>query len=1302
MKRLLLLSVFALVAVVLGGFFAARQVAQSSNVVGTEPLLSAAPSDPLFPPMYQEPTFSIEDGGPSSWMGGGGFNPADILFNAGAPQVCIPCMNLGLTGCTPPNPPPPGTLYDDLDALSYGADFGAYASEDGYLGFSVDYGSTGLLGTGVNNETVGCPIPEPQADEFVTNLAVDTFGNGANLQFADGDGVASCANPPAWPLGLVEPPPVGQPSDDLDAIGEKDCWEIDFDLNGILDRFAYFSLTPASPTLPMIAVLPTGRPATAADILTYVGAPAGVPWVYATEEILGLGPAGGDDVNGLCLADTGMDDYFDPVGMSGKIDYLFYTVAAGSASIPGVVPDAATIMYVPAPGVAIPVDTATALGLVPADDVDAIKCIKGLVDISIDDYYVTLPDGTLVYEGDPAPDVPLTVSEWTDFSMTEVKQYYPVDEELSPPSVTSQVAWAVIGPPPGQLNVRFNAQPGDICTDDSGAPVPCGEGGVAGVPWDPGSLPNPPPAGVDSCLDGIDNDTDGLTDLADPDCVDIYDVHFGLALAAGAPTAVVRDVQFHCKEPGEFPVTFENIEAPLGADDISPDNNEGYIDVNIVCEPPVQPHYDCYLTIGGIDPPDIVRLETQLGVEESVEVGLGELLCLPAIKTMPGGDPEGTLDITHLRAFRIDEPPPDKVVNISTQFGDFENVELGYARYLMSPTSKEVIEPPGGYYPSTPEPHYKCYGAYAQNDVPSLLLQDQFNPQGWPTYANVLEYLCLPAGKNEAPIPDAPHLACFASDLYSDYDYIVSLETQFGPEVAEAFGGVQDGLLCVPAEKEVVEATPTPTPTNTPTPTPTPTNTPTATPTEGPSVPENPSFSIERPGPSAQPLGPIDPADVMTYSPYGPAVPCPALGLVACGGGDDIDAFSIWGDFDQPPPDGLHWLAFSVANGSVGAAGTAVNGEHMCIGSTGAEPEADEFQSKGFGDNKQVFDGNGAACDGNAGVTMNLIEPAGDDLDALDDDTPLTAPPVAYFSLDPASPSLGMMMGTPADIFASNFAGAAWLYAPFAALGLTPTDDVDALCIQDGGNPNVFDNPDMVFFSLAKGSPTLTAMGLSAADVLMVPFGAPAPVMFMPAAALGLNPALDDLDALKCYQQPVWHDADGNGLIDEWEAQQSCGPLTVGADWDGDLLPDDVEFAMGTDPCWKDTDWDGCGDSEEPAGAPSPKPGATGAYDPLLFWDYYDVPVPSLKVGAGTYSASITMADVLAVLSYVGEKAGTAGYEADLNGNTVRDGIEYDRSPSSVPNPPWEANPPNNAVTMADVLAVLAQVGLKCTLGQHS
>jgi hypothetical protein len=61
----------------------------------------------------------------------------------------------------------------------------------------------------------------------------------------------------------------------------------------------------------------------------------------------------------------------------------------------------------------------------------------------------------------------------------------------------------------------------------------------------------------------------------------------------------------------------------------------------------------------------------------------------------------------------------------------------------------------------------------------------------------------------------------------------------------------------------------------------------------------------------------------------------------------------------------------------------------------------------------------------------------------------------------------------------------------------------------------------------------------------------------------------------------------------------------------------------------------------------------------------------------------------------------------DLDGNTTNDippplhqieeGVKYDRSPSPGANPPWDAGPPNGAVNMQDVLAVVAQVGLNCT-----
>ncbi len=779
MRRLTVLSVVAFVAVAVGGLLAAREVAQSSNTVGTSPLMSVAPSDPLFPPLEQWPTFSVEDNGPSTPNGGGPYDPADILWNPGGPpMVCIPCVNLGLTGCSPATMPP--GPYDDLDALTYGADFGAYPSEDGYLGFSVDVGSTGQPGTGVNNEVVGCAVaPEPEADEFVTQL------DGNNLQYFDGDGFPACANPPAPAIGLVEP------GDDLDALGEKDCWEIDGDQDYILDRFAFFSLTPASPTLPMIGVPPTGRPATAADVLTYVGAPGGLPWVYASEEDLGLAPAGDDDVNGLCLADTAMDDYFDPTGAGGFQDYLFYTLEKTSASIPGVVPDAATIMYVPAKGVAVPVDLATALGLLAdnTDDVDAMKCVKGLVDISIEDYWITLPDGTEVREGDAGASLTLTVSEWVDLTMTEIKHYFGIDQELSPGAVTSNVWWAVLGAPLGSVNVVFEPEPGDICTYD-GTVVDCVAGGPMG---------------------------------------DINDLEFQVVLPWCEPVPVVRTVQFHCKEPGDFLVTFQNIETPLGADDIRQENNEGLIDLIIICEeatptptptdtPTVTPtptdtptptntptpglgdtHYQCYDIFPQEPPPvPIAMLETQFG-PDLAELGPSAQLCAPAIK-----NGEGDLLDPHLKCYDIYGTDPDVVVNLETQFGVEENVEVGPARKLCLAAAKEVIfpiqVPPG----PLADLYYECFDISATGHDPSAVVsvEDQF---GFRPSVDVglAELLCAPALLEGMGTPDAPHLKCYQVPPYFPGEYWMNLETFFGFEYEVMLG--ESRWLCTEALKEVVE-----------------------------------------------------------------------------------------------------------------------------------------------------------------------------------------------------------------------------------------------------------------------------------------------------------------------------------------------------------------------------------------------------------------------------------------------------------------------------------------------------------------
>jgi hypothetical protein len=472
------------------------------------------------PYIEQYPTYSIDRNSTSA------LDPADILHNfmPGMPMTCIPCANLGLVGCGG---------GDDLDALSYGADFGNIPSDQGYVGFSVERGSVGLATTAVNVEA-SCSLPEPEADEFATQL------DGNNSQVFDGDGVP-CGTNMGPSMGLQEPGLQEPNGDDLDALDNMDCLGVDWTdptggtADGVPDREVYFSLDGASPTL-------AANNWSAADILVTIG--GALPTVYATAAQLGLIAA--DDVNGLCLTDTGMDDYFDPGNPDPAArDYLFYTITASSPSIidtvaPDLVPDAATIMYVQSSGVAIPVDPAAALGLAAStDDLDAMKCVKGLVDVAIETYTVTLPDGTVAEVGGATQTLNMTVGEWETLTVLEEKHYakqYGYEGELSPPSVISQVWWAVSGAIPSQINVRWVPQPGDPATGD------------------------------------------------------INDLEFEIMLDYCVVTPVTRQVMLECKLPGEYRITFENVEVPLGANDLNPSNSDLDIDLDIVCqtgEPPV-------------------------------------------------------------------------------------------------------------------------------------------------------------------------------------------------------------------------------------------------------------------------------------------------------------------------------------------------------------------------------------------------------------------------------------------------------------------------------------------------------------------------------------------------------------------------------------------------------------------------------------------------------------------------------------------------------------------------------------------
>lgn len=133
-----------------------------------------------------------------------------------------------------------------------------------------------------------------------------------------------------------------------------------------------------------------------------------------------------------------------------------------------------------------------------------------------------------------------------------------------------------------------------------------------------------------------------------------------------------------------------------------------------------------------------------------------------------------------------------------------------------------------------------------------------------------------------------------------------------------------------------------------------------------------------------------------------------------------------------------------------------------------------------------------------------------------------------------------------------------------------------------------------------------------------------------------------------------------------------------------------------------DSDGDGCPDVREL----EPDWLTGGQRDPLNPWDFFDVPVPALLPGqtTGTRRKAMTLADVGAILSYVGTtavnpttpNASGAMYGSDLDGDGVVDGQEYDRVPSSDLSQPWRSGPPNGSVTLQDALVELAQVGTNC------
>ncbi len=323
---------------------------------------------------------------------------ADILAAPGAGPVgpCTPRVP-----AAPPGPVPWGVTWappdlglnfggpfsDDLQDLSFGEVLGVEAND---YGFSVDPAPPN------GGVTVGAPIPAACAP-FVPNVTTEAGG----LE-AQGDVFTTAAVPAGCntqftdeaALGLIAPnggAPATPPLDNIDALAEftftpGPCTVV---AGTFATSCAAYTLPVGSPTLGGIPPDPfTLAPPSGASILAQPGMPpappalpggcplGGFPCVAVGFPALGLAP--GDDIDALCWFDVVPNSAPDlPIGALGAGspgDIYLYSLTPASPSAPAL-GGAASIIRVGGgiAGASVVVASAT-LGLLPADNLDALIC----------------------------------------------------------------------------------------------------------------------------------------------------------------------------------------------------------------------------------------------------------------------------------------------------------------------------------------------------------------------------------------------------------------------------------------------------------------------------------------------------------------------------------------------------------------------------------------------------------------------------------------------------------------------------------------------------------------------------------------------------------------------------------------------------------------------------------------------------------------------------------------------------------------------------------------------------------------
>ena len=234
--------------------------------------------------------------------------------------------------------------------------------------------------------------------------------------------------------------------------------------------------------------------------------------------------------------------------------------------------------------------------------------------------------------------------------------------------------------------------------------------------------------------------------------------------------------------------------------------------------------------------------------------------------------------------------------------------------------------------------------------------------------------------------------------------------------------------------------------------------------------------------------------------------------------------------------------------------------------------------------------------------------------------------------------------------------------------------------------------------NVVNGADNSIASVIAQADNLLAQFSGKLPYSVAPSSTTGqqMVQVAADLD----YYNNTCHASDGSAQNDNCPTVPNAGQEDAETDALGDACEADLYL---TNPLVRDTDGDGCADGRE-VRLLTYAPNAGGDRDELSRWDFYDVPAPALSASSpgGARNRAVTLADVQAVLAYVGARddaaqvGGVRDYDSDYNANGLEDGREYDRAPSWNLQKPWQSEPPNGAVALQDVQSVLAQVGHSC------